>query len=159
MNILGIDPGLSGALCILDPIERGLEIIDMPVVELERNKKTKREVAAAMVYEALVGKDIQFAFLERVGAMPGQGVTSMLSLGRSVGVIEGVVAAMGIPLTLVIPQRWQKDMLVRGGKDGSRERAMQLFPMQSELFKRKKDDGRADAALIAMWGEKFGRAK
>lgn len=120
MNILGIDPGLSGALCILDPIERGLEIIDMPVVELERNKKTKREVAAAMVYEALVGKDIQFAFLERVGAMPGQGVTSMLSLGRSVGVIEGVVAAMGIPLTLVIPQRWQKDMLVRGGKDGSR---------------------------------------
>jgi len=91
--------------------------------------------------------------------MPGQGVTSMLSLGRSVGVIEGVVAAMGIPLTLVIPQRWQKDMLVRGGKDGSRERAMQLFPMQSELFKRKKDDGRADAALIAMWGEQFGRMK
>ena len=66
---------------------------------------------------------------------------------------------MGLPITIITPQRWQKAMEVRGGKDGSRERAMQLFPMQSDLFKRKKDDGRADAALIALYGELHGRSK
>ena len=84
--------------------------------------------------------------------MPGQGVSSVFSFGRSVGVIEGVLAMRGVPTTLVIPQRWQKACDVRGGKDGSRERAMQLFPDYSELFKLKKHDGRADAALIAYYG-------
>ena len=157
MNVLGIDPGLNGALAIMDPVERGFEIIDMPTVEVKRGNKLKREVSPALVFEALAGKGIEFAILERVGAMPGQGVTSMFSMGRSVGIIEGVIAAMGIPMTIVTPQKWQKAMEVRNGKDGARERAMQLFPMQADLFKRKKDDGRADAALIALYGERYGR--
>jgi crossover junction endodeoxyribonuclease RuvC len=84
--------------------------------------------------------------------MAGQGVSSVFSFGRSAGIIEGVLAAFDIPTTLVTPQAWQKAMAVRDGKDGSRERAMQLFPASAELFQRKKDDGRSDAALIAKYG-------
>jgi crossover junction endodeoxyribonuclease RuvC len=88
--------------------------------------------------------------------MSGQGVTSVFSFGRSLGVVEGILGALRIKNSLVTPQTWQKGIAVTGGKDGSRARAMELFPDQIELFKRVKDDGRSDAALIALWGNKNG---
>lgn len=154
--IVGIDPGLSGAIALYDSIEGTLEVHDMPVVEVTRNGKTKREVVAALVADVVAGKAVAAAYLERVGAMPGQGVTSMFSLGRSVGVVEGVLGAYEIPVTIVPPKTWQKALNLRDGKDGSRERAMALFPKHADLFKRKKDDGRADATLIAFYGSKYG---
>lgn len=148
---LGIDPGLSGALAFYNVDEDNLILIDMPTVEVTRNGKNKREVSAALVADAVAGKGVTHAFMERVSAMPGQGVSSMFSFGRSSGIVEGVLAAYEIPTTLVTPQTWMKSMDVRAGKDGSRERAMQLFPASSECFARKKDDGRSDAALIALF--------
>jgi crossover junction endodeoxyribonuclease RuvC len=152
--ILGIDPGLSGALALYDTAEGSVEVIDMPVLELIRNGKKKREVSAQALANQLAGRNIKAAFLERVNAMPGQGVTSVFSFGRSLGIVEGVLAAYDIPTTLVTPQAWQKAVGQRAGKDGSRERVMQLFPAQVDLFQRKKDDGRSDAALIAYYGAK-----
>jgi len=149
MLVLGIDPGLSGALAMYDGTN--LLVVDMPTVEVVRNGKTKREVSAPSLADIISGAGIKYAYLERVRAMPGQGVTSMFSMGRSVGVVEGVLAGCMIPVTLVQPKAWQKSMEVRDGKDGSRERAMQLFPFNSDLFKRKMDHGRSDAALIAMY--------
>jgi crossover junction endodeoxyribonuclease RuvC len=73
----------------------------------------------------------------------------MFQFGRGVGVIEGVLAGMQIPLTYYTPQQWQKAAAVRGGKDGSRARAAELFPAYASMFTRAKDDGRADAALMA----------
>jgi crossover junction endodeoxyribonuclease RuvC len=96
------------------------------------------------------------AYIEKVFAMAGQGVTSVFSFGRSLGAIEGVIAARSIKTTLVTPQVWQKAMGVSGGKDGARARAMEVFPWNVDLFKRVKDDGRADAALIACWGLRHG---
>jgi crossover junction endodeoxyribonuclease RuvC len=153
--ILGIDPGLSGALALYDTAEGAVEVIDMPVLELIRNGKKKREVSAQALANQLAGRNIKAAFLERVNAMPGQGVTSVFSFGRSLGIVEGVLAAYDIPTTLVTPQAWQKAVGQRAGKDGSRERVMQLFPAQVDLFQRKKDDGRSDAALIAYYGAKL----
>lgn len=150
--ILGIDPGLSGAIAFYDTSNESVVVIDMPTVEVTRNGKNKREVSPALIADAVAGKGIVQAFVERVSAMPGQGVSSMFSFGRSVGVIEGVLAAYEIPVTLVTPQAWMKAMGVRAGKDGSRERAMQLFPQYADLFSRKKDDGRSDAVLIAKYG-------
>lgn len=152
MMILGIDPGLSGAIAFYDTSNESVVVIDMPTVEVTRNGKNKREVSPALIADAVAGKGIVQAFVERVSAMPGQGVSSMFSFGRSVGVIEGVLAAYEIPVTLVTPQAWMKAMGVRAGKDGSRERAMQLFPQYADLFSRKKDDGRSDAVLIAKYG-------
>jgi len=152
--ILGIDPGLSGALAFYDTVEQTVEVVDMPVLELVRNGKKKREVSAQALANHLAGRKINSAFLERVNAMTGQGVTSVFSFGRSLGIVEGILAAYDIPTTLVTPQAWQKAVNQRAGKDGSRERAMQLFPAQANLFQRKKDDGRSDAALIAYYGAK-----
>jgi crossover junction endodeoxyribonuclease RuvC len=83
--------------------------------------------------------------------MRGQGVTSVFSFGRSAGIVEGVVSWMQVPTTMVAPQVWQKALNVRDGKDGSRLRAMELFPAYSELFRLKKAHGRSDAALIAYY--------
>ena len=152
MMILGIDPGLSGALAFFDTESEDLVVIDMPTVEMTRNGKNKREVSPALVADLFAGQSIKQAYIERVSAMPGQGVSSMFSFGRSVGVVEGVLAAYEIPTTFVTPQAWMKAMGIRAGKDASRERAMQLFPKYSGLFARKKDDGRSDAALIAKYG-------
>jgi len=75
----------------------------------------------------------------------------MFNFGRSAGIIEGVVAAMHFPSTYVTPAAWTKAVGRAAGKDASRMRAMELFPSKADLFKRAKDDGRADAALIAYW--------
>jgi crossover junction endodeoxyribonuclease RuvC len=152
MIILGIDPGLSGALAFLDTKTGMIAVEDMPTVTVMRNRKEKREVSPQLVAAIVIKRHVEAAFLEKVNAMAGQGVSSVFSFGRSAGIIEGVLAAFDIPTTLVTPQTWQKAMGVRGGKDGSRERAMQLFPAGAELFQRKKDDGRSDASLIAKYG-------
>jgi len=155
MIVIGIDPGLSGAIAFYDTVEGAVEIADMPTVEISRNGKNKREVSAVLLSNILTRHKVEAAFLERVNAMAGQGVTSVFSIGRSSGMVEGILAAYDIPTTLVTPQAWQKAVGQRAGKDGSRERAMQLFPAQAELFQRKKDDGRSDAALIAYYGAKL----
>ena len=157
MIILGIDPGLSGAFAFYDPVANELEVVDMPTVELTRNGKVKREVSPALVADAIAGKGVKAAYLERVNAMPGQGVTSVFSFGRSTGILEGVLAAYAIPTTIITPQTWQKAAQVRDGKDGSRLRAMQVFPAYADFFARKKDDGRSDAALIAFYGSNLNR--
>lgn len=151
--VIGIDPGLSGAAVILtgDGIYAH---IDMPTLQIERNNKRKRELDA----HALSGWIKGYAgvaphiFVERVGAMPGQGVTSMFQFGKVYGQILGILAAYQIPHTLVHPTVWRKAMHVPKGKDGSRQRASELWPRDAGLFKRVKDNGRADAALIAAWG-------
>ena len=152
MTILGIDPGASGGIAFFS-MQRGLlSIFDMPTVEVKRGGKNKREVSAAMLNAIIGARDIDAAFVEKVGAMPGQGVSSMFQFGRSVGMIEGVLAALEIPTNYVTPQVWQKAVGARGGKDASRARAAELFPAYAANFTRKKDDGRADAALIAWYG-------
>ena len=154
MIYIGIDPGLNGAIALLDAEKGVLSISDMPTLEVKRNNKAKKEVSPIGV-AIFLGQTPAFrqsrAILERVGAMPGQGVTSVFSFGRSVGIIEGVLATMLIPIDIVTPQAWQKAAGVRGGKDGSRMRACELFPNYATLFARKKDDGRADAALMAWY--------
>jgi crossover junction endodeoxyribonuclease RuvC len=155
MRIVGIDPGASGALVILDTKTNTLEVIDMPCVEVKRGTRNVRQVSAQHVVDVLADKEIEHAVIEKVGAMPGQGVSSMFAFGRAAGVVEGALAGLRIATTYVSPQEWQKHMRVIGGKDGSRSRASQLWPKQSDAFSRKKDDGRADAALIAGYGSKL----
>jgi crossover junction endodeoxyribonuclease RuvC len=154
-RIIGIDVGLSGAIAMMRG-ETLTGIVDMPTVTLDRNGKAKRQISIPELIEILNLFQPEEAFIERVFARSGQGVTSVFSFGRSLGAIEGVIAARSIKTTLVIPQVWQKDMGVLGGKDGARARAMELFPYNVDYFKRKKDDGRADAALIACWGLRHG---
>ena len=155
-RIIGIDPGLSGAIAVL--YGETLRVIDMPTMTVERNGKAKRQVSASELAELIYscqGEDCH-VYCERVGAMAGQGVTSVFSFGRSFGMIEGILAAFKLPVTYVAPATWVKAVGRGQGKDASRARAMELFPNNQTDFKRVKDDGRADAALIAYWGSRHG---
>jgi len=156
MRHIGIDPGLSGAIAV--HTDDTLQIHDMPVMTVDRNGKAKRQVSANELAELLnlyAGKDCH-VYVERVSAMAGQGVTSVFSFGRSFGMIEGILAALKMPVTFVAPATWTRAIGRSPGKDASRARAMELFPNYEYFFKRVKDDGRADAALIAHWGRKHG---
>ena len=153
-KILGVDPGLGGALAFLDS-GGALEIFDMPVHRLKRGGKAKREIdryELARIVDA--HGPVAHAFVEQVGAMPGQGVTSMFQFGRSLGIVEGVLSAGFIPTDYVAPRKWRVGLGVRAGKDGSRARASALMPGHAGLWTRVKDDGRAEAALIALYGQR-----
>lgn len=152
MKIMGVDPGASGALVILDTDDRSIVVIDMPTTKVKRGPRTVNQVDAVALSHALQPyAGACTAAVEKVHSMPGQGVASTFSFGRAAGVLEGVLAALDIPFSLIPPQTWTKAMRLFGGKDGSRARAQELFPDQAHLFARKKDDGRADAALIACY--------
>lgn len=157
-RIIGIDPGLSGAVAVLTGTD-SLRILDMPTMTVERNGKSKRQVSASELAEIIytLKSDDCHVFVERVGAVSGQGVTSVFSFGRSFGMIEGILAAFKLPVTYVAPATWVKAVGRGQGKDASRARAMELFPNNQADFKRVKDDGRSDAALIAYWGKHHAR--
>lgn len=149
--VCGIDPGLSGAIAIIYP-DRGL-FVDMPTFELTRNGKKKREIDCAGLANLLrQHPTITTVWLEQVGAMPGQGVSSMFAFGQAFGIVKGVVAALQYPLELITPRVWKAALKVPSEKDGARARASQLMPYWSNSWSRVKDDGRAEAALIAYYG-------
>lgn len=151
-TIIGIDPGLSGALFIWGIKDQPSISYDMPTHAVERGGKKKRELDRTALAAMLRGWGSPVAYVEQVGAMPGQGVTSMFSFGKSYGTVLGILAAYEIPTFHVTPQAWRKALQVRPGKDGSRLRASELMPQLAGMWPLKKHDGRAEAALIAYYG-------
>lgn len=148
--ILGVDPGLGGALAFYDGNE--LLIYDMPTFNIERNGKKKRQIDILRLQGIFKLYKVDHAYLENVNAMPGQGVSSMFQMGRGFGQIEASIMACEFPLTYITPQKWKKDMAVPKDKDGARQRASQLLPQFAHNWDRKKDDGRAEASIIALYG-------
>ena len=104
---IGIDPGLSGAVAVINGTD-SLQLFDMPTMTVERNGKAKRQVSATELAEILYTMKTEscHVFVERVSAMAGHGVTSVFSFGRSFGMIEGILAALHMPVTYVAPATW-----------------------------------------------------
>jgi crossover junction endodeoxyribonuclease RuvC len=151
--IAGIDPGLAGALFFIDAERPSTgEAIDLPIHVLTRGGKKKRELDIAGLVGILTAHQINHAFVEQVGAMPGQGISSTFSFGKTFGIILGVVAALNITLTLVPPVRWKRELHVLKDKDAARARASQLLPEAAYQWRFKKDHGRGEAALLALYG-------
>lgn len=153
--VLGVDPGLNGAIAILEAKTGKLvQVIDMPVVEVKSGKTMKRKVMPYLITSEIEQYTEQGAraWVEQVSAMPGQGVTSMFGFGESYGLVRGVLAGLRVPVELVPPAKWKRDLNVNSGKDGARMLAMTKWPEHAGEFKRVKDDGRAESALIAHWG-------
>lgn len=151
--IIGIDPGLSGAIAELD---RGTILVsDMPTFSVTRGKKTRRfvdPVQLTILLRDLFNPD--HIILEEVAAMPGNGAVSMFSFGRSFGVVEGVIGALGIPITYVRPAVWKRAMGLTADKGQSQLLATRLFPLDAGQWPLKKHDGRAEAALLAEYGRR-----
>ena len=153
MKIIGIDPGLSGAIAVLKNNEV-LSIFDMPV--MPEGKKNKRQVNGAQVFYEIssriknIKKENIKVIIEQVSAMPGQGVTSMFNFGQSFGILKGICSAMQLPMYFVRPTKWKKYFnLINSEKDASRTKAIEVFPYFSSELSRKKDSNKADAILIA----------
>tara|TARA_Y100001935_G_scaffold253223_1_gene258876 strand:+ start:2331 stop:2822 length:492 start_codon:yes stop_codon:yes gene_type:complete len=155
MLIIGIDPGISGAVCFFEE-GKILDIIEMPT--MSEGKKNKKQVNGNQLFNEIRSRlheknqeDVSVV-VEHVSAMPGQGVTSMFNFGQSFGVIKGICSAMQLPIHFVRPTKWKKYYnLINTSKDASRSRAIELFPKVSENLKRKKDSNKADAILIASY--------
>ena len=151
MKIIGIDPGLSGAIAILEN-NKVLDIFEMPV--MSEGKKNKRQLNSAQLVTLLkdnVSTDEEIAVVvEQVNAMPGQGVTSMFNFGQTFGAIKGVCAALGLPIFFVRPSKWKKHFeLINSSKDASRTKAIEMYPLLSKDLAKKKDVNKSDAILIA----------
>lgn len=146
MNVvLGIDPGACGAIAVFED-GKLVAVSDMPTV---RDGKGKTRVDAAALGTLLAERRADVAVVERVGAMPGQGVTSMFSFGLACGIVQGALGALEVPVTFVTPQQWKKEMHV--GRDDARMRASQLIPAGARWWPLVKHDGRAEASLIGLW--------
>ncbi len=151
MKIIGIDPGLNGAIAVLEN-NKVKEIFDVPV--MPEGKKNKRQLNSAQLVKML--KDISFnkeetvVVVENVSAMPGQGVTSMFNFGQTFGAIKGICAALGLPIFFVRPAKWKKHFdLINSSKDASRTKAIEMYPSISDQLSKKKDVNKSDAILIA----------
>lgn len=154
--IVGVDPGARGALAIMSVDGQLLRLIDMPVVEVKVGKAMKTRVSPELLaHELRAYMGEAHAWVEQVTAMPGQGVSSMFAFGESFGIVKGVMAGLSIKISTVTPGRWKKAMEINASKDGSRAKALAMWPHFAEALKRVKDDGRAEAALIAEYGRRL----
>lgn len=155
--IVGIDPGVSGAVAVL--IDGTVSATDMPVVEVRGRRHVDASGLAGRLQTIReVMAEIDMVVLEHVQGVQGAGATSSFSFGRSFGLVEGVLAGLRLPHTLVRPQQWTRELGVGRDKGEHRRAAMRLWPASASarLFARVKDDGRADAALLAHWYARCG---
>ena len=153
MLIIGIDPGISGAICFFED-GQVREILEMPT--MADGKKNKRQVNGPQIYNEILSRTTKFSkkdifvVIEQVSAMPGQGVTSMFNFGQSFGVLKGICSAMQLSMHFVRPAKWKKYFgLIKTEKDASRTKVIEIFPYISGQLSRKKDSNKADAILIA----------
>jgi hypothetical protein len=148
--ILGVDPGVTGGIAFLYAGSGRIEALDIPTAGGEVDVDTLvRAVRAAAP---------SLAIIERASAMPKQGVSSTFKYGVAYGALRTIVALCEIPYHLVTPRKWKGHFGLDSDKEKSRALAIRLWP-GCGLFSRKKDHGRAEAALIARYGaEVYGRA-
>lgn len=151
---LGCDPGMSGSLVIVTPDG---SIVDFCLADKTFIGKTAR--LNSLRYAEFIEKHsalIKHGFIEKVGAMPGQGVSGMFNFGYSAGVLEGVLVAKGIPVQFIPPPTWKKSQGLSGlDKDAARHKASLLNPGIRELALKGKGQAIADAYFIARHGQRF----
>lgn len=151
MITIGIDPGLSGAIGILNE-GRYVDVVDMPIVS-KGSGSVKSEVDPAGLIKILRNyapvDEYVMVVLERVNAMPGQGVSSVFSLGDSFGCARSAIAACRFEMTYIAPTQWKKHFKLTSDKEMSRALAIRMFP--DAPLNLKKHSDRAEALLMARW--------
>jgi crossover junction endodeoxyribonuclease RuvC len=141
--IMGVDPGVSGAVAFLFPDDMDVVVADLPVVD--------GQVQVSALTRMIDSVKPTMAIVEKVHSMPKQGVASTFKFGMSYGTILGIVGALNIPLRLVAPSVWKREFSLGPDKEQARAMAIRLWP-EEDNFSKKKDHGKAEAALIARYG-------
>ena len=159
MIVIGIDPGLSGAVARYNSDAGSVIVMDMPTFTLTRNGKSKRDIDAvslARIIDDFASEAGTCIYLEAVASRPGQGVSSVFAFGKAYGIALGIASATFCPVELVTPQVWKRALKVPADKDGARARASALLPGSAWQWPRVKDADRAEASLIALYGSMMG---
>ncbi len=156
--VIGIDPGLLGAVAALRQ-DGKLGTIDMPRTRVIRNNKLRYDIDGIRLTDTLsrlrANYDDAYVFLESVWARQEESPSASFHFGKGYGLIQGILIAVGFrPFVTVPASRWKKAMDVPKGKTAARARATEIFPASAARWARVKDDGRADAAMIAAYGER-----
>ena len=152
MLIYGIDPGFSGAITLYWPKTGDIEVYDMPVMKNAKGKTVLNHHGILEILEP-EGDGDRVAFIEHVAAMKGQGVSSMFRFGEQFGALQMALAATKTPMHMVTPATWKRHFSLVKDKGVARSLAMNRFPAEASRFARVKDDGRAEATLIALYGK------
>jgi crossover junction endodeoxyribonuclease RuvC len=151
---LGIDIGLQGGIAVVREDGELITVADMPV--LHDGPKNRKAISAPLFAELAAGMHVVEAFVENVGPRPLEGAVGGFAFGRCKGVVEGGLAALSVPVTFIQPAVWKRCVGIApgkaGAKDAARAEAIRRWPAQAGLFKRVRDDGRAEACLIAIAG-------
>jgi crossover junction endodeoxyribonuclease RuvC len=148
--IIGIDVGLSGAIAIICG-QNLIHVSDMPIIKTKTRTQIDQFTLFSIIDDMTTKQNVSTIIIEQVSAMPKQGVTSMFNFGMSYGIILGTISHFNTKIVLTTPRQWKKHFNLSANKDESRDLAMRLFPDHKMSFNRKKDDGRAEAALIALF--------
>lgn len=161
MLIIGIDPGATGAIALISESDDVLlDVHDMPIFKVTIGATSNSQIAIAKLTEILEGyraRGSVHVYCEQVGATPGKGAVQMFRFGENFGVLKGLFAGLGLPVTFVHPSEWKRVTRTPKDKDGARLRASQVFPVWAPAFMRPSDDGRAEAALIGFFGARHRR--
>jgi len=154
MIICGIDPGLTGAIARLEAASGTLvDVVDMPIFRLTKAGRNSKIVDAYLVAD-LLGRGCGHVFVEVQQTRPGQAAQAIAKTFTSYGTVLGAIAALGIPVTHVNSRTWKAALKVPAAKDGARARASELIRGGAAHWPLIKHDGRAEAALIALWGSR-----
>lgn len=152
---IGVDVGLTGAVALVTETPKPAvltSVIDMPVTEDGKQICLPTLIRLFSVFE---NSGVVTVMIEQQQAYPGEGVSSMFKHGHNFGLVKGVAAASGYPISYAAPNRWKKAMGCGPGKEGGRQRALELFPELKDQLKRKGDHDRADALLLAEYARKM----
>lgn len=160
MKVLGVDPGISGGIALVDSVSGDvMQTWLMPLVDVTRpNGKKKRRLDAQGLYRIIREARPERAYVELVHASPGMGVVSAFSFGHGAGVIDAVIDVAKVPMQRVSPNWWKQRMGVTRDKAETQEAATRIFGTD-KYWPLRKHNGLAEAALIALWGAREGKAK
>jgi crossover junction endodeoxyribonuclease RuvC len=153
MKVLGIDPGIHGGLAVVEVIDGAapvlVEAIDVPIVG--DAAKARVDVAAARNF--INAHKPALALVEIAQPMPRQGSSSGFRYGRATGALEAAVVLCGVPVEFVAPAVWKRYWKLPGkDKERARQLALERFPAAHAMLARKRDHGRSEAALLALYG-------
>lgn len=165
MHYIGIDPGLTGAIALLN--DKALVAVnDLPTMPVGKGEgRVKNQINAAAFHQLLLGMLAQVepqedgkptVFIEKVSSMPDQGIAGAFSLGDTVGTLRGVTVACALPIEWITPQAWKKHYRLPKEKDVARSIAINLYP--GAPLNLKKHHNRAEAILIALYGRNLANA-
>lgn len=147
----GIDPGLTGALAVLDFQDFKLHIWDTPTVSVKVGERVRKRCDPERFVEAFAHFPLDYCTIENVQSLPSDGHVGAFTFGKVTGITIGIAYGLDIPLASVAPAKWKMQMQVPADKKAAKYRASQLFPNCTAAWGREMDHGRAEAAIIALY--------